>query len=232
VACPGYRRGRRREHSRASRPDSGQEVAMGRKRDEDTWAGFVARFRRYRQRPMWTGMSSLLPSRSGKLTPRRLRKYKAAARRATERLSHTVRSLKDEQMLPPRPSRFTEAHMNRIVRALGKKRFRPKLQILAFWEAIVFERGGYACCYCGRSADEVYRALGRRRALRLVVDHHKPWKKGGKEYSFQNCVAACWSCNTLKAHWPLRAFKEELRSLAHAVLSRQRRRPVTTGATF
>lgn len=47
---------------------------------------------------------------------------------------------------------------------------------------------------------------------------------------FDNCVAACWSCNTLKAHWPPKVFQGELASLASAVISRADRKQSGTAS--
>jgi 5-methylcytosine-specific restriction endonuclease McrA len=189
----------------------------------DTWNSFVERFRQYRRRPTWTSMSKLLPSRNGALTPRRLRKYRAGARRAIQRVDDAVERLRDAHLLPSRPSALTQARINTIVRAVRRRTFRPKLNIRPFWEAVVFECTNYTCHYCGRNAEQVWRESRKRRGLRLVVDHVRPTKRGGRDLTFKNCVAACWSCNTLKAHWPIWAFEGEIQSLTNAILARPKR---------
>lgn len=52
--------------------------------------------------------------------------------------------------------------------------------------------------------------LGKRSAVRMVVDHEEPVRKSGKSYAFSNSVPACWSCNHLTGELPRFAFEEEL----------------------
>ena len=54
----------------------------------------------------------------------------------------------------------------------------------------IFIRDGYKCQYCGSKSE-------------LTVDHVVPRSKGGKS-SFENCVAACRSCNNYKGDKDLR----------------------------
>jgi 5-methylcytosine-specific restriction endonuclease McrA len=56
---------------------------------------------------------------------------------------------------------------------------------VAFSKRNVFVRDGFRCAYCGSRRD------------RLSVDHIIPRSRGGRT-SFENCVAACKSCNLKK----------------------------------
>jgi hypothetical protein len=51
----------------------------------------------------------------------------------------------------------------------------------------VFTRDGFQCMYCGTKKQK------------LTIDHVKPQSRGGKT-SFDNCVAACRSCNNYKGN--------------------------------
>lgn len=55
-------------------------------------------------------------------------------------------------------------------------------------KALVLERDGYVCAYCGGPA--------------TTVDHVKPVARGGAEYDPANLVAACESCNLAKGARP------------------------------
>lgn len=56
---------------------------------------------------------------------------------------------------------------------------------VTFSKRNVFVRDGFRCAYCGSHRD------------RLSVDHIIPRSRGGRT-SFENCVAACKSCNLKK----------------------------------
>jgi 5-methylcytosine-specific restriction endonuclease McrA len=152
------------------------------------------------------------------LSPRDFAAYVQQAQGIGDRLSDTIKRLRRAGVLPPRPSQMNQARMNRILTAARRGDFRPKVDLRLFWEALRLYQANYTCCYCGRSSRDVFHAEGKRRALRMVVDHVVPVPQGGKFYSFKNCEAACWSCNLLKSSIAKKAFLQELRSLAHAVV--------------
>jgi 5-methylcytosine-specific restriction endonuclease McrA len=56
---------------------------------------------------------------------------------------------------------------------------------VAFSKRNVFVRDGFRCAYCGDRRD------------RLSIDHIIPRSRGGRT-SFENCVAACKTCNLKK----------------------------------
>lgn len=65
------------------------------------------------------------------------------------------------------------------------RRLAGRQPISASARALVFERDGYACTYCGDMADQ------------LEVDHVVPVARGGRN-SFENLVCACRACNRSK----------------------------------
>ena len=62
----------------------------------------------------------------------------------------------------------------------------------------VIVRDNYTCAYCGQ------------KSKKLTIDHVVPRSKGGKS-SFENCVAACRSCNNKKGSYTCREAKMFLR---------------------
>ena len=86
------------------------------------------------------------------------------------------------------------------------------------WRAVIFNRDGYTCRYCGRSTWEVEATQGR--GLRFELDHSTPRARLGEDcddFDGENIVTACRSCNVLKGQMDNTRFEVELRSLAEAV---------------
>ena len=136
--------------------------------------------------------------------------------RAAQRLNGAIHRLRADHRFPTRPSEFGQREMNWVVR----ERLLPAPILGTLWEALTFERDKYTCQYCYRSVKSVWQESRKRRALGLVVDHRHPRSQGGRSYAFKNSFAACWTCNGIKASLPLEAFREELQSIARAVLDR------------
>lgn len=88
----------------------------------------------------------------------------------------------------------------------------------ALWTAIILDRDRYTCCWCGRSAFDVYAA--EMRTLRLQLDHYVPRAQGGATLDLGNVRTACKSCNTLRGQLPEGKTLRELESLAKAVAMR------------
>lgn len=71
-----------------------------------------------------------------------------------------------------------------VIRLLRYVRFSPRGQI-AFSKRNVFRRDNYTCQYCGS------------RTKALTIDHVLPRSRGG-DTAWENVVAACRPCNTIK----------------------------------
>jgi 5-methylcytosine-specific restriction endonuclease McrA len=65
-----------------------------------------------------------------------------------------------------------------VPRVMRKKRYH---------KSGIFKRDRYVCQYCGRSANP----------SKLTIDHVRPKSMGGKK-TWDNCVAACFTCNNIK----------------------------------
>ena len=86
------------------------------------------------------------------------------------------------------------------------------------WRAVIFNRDGYTCKYCGRSTWDLEAAQGR--GLRFELDHSTARARLGEgcdDFDEENIVTACRSCNVLKGQMDSTRFEVELRSLAQAV---------------
>lgn len=89
------------------------------------------------------------------------------------------------------------------------------------WRAMIFNRDGYTCRYCGRSTWDIEAAQGR--GLRFELDHctaRARLGEDGDDFDEGNIVTACRSCNVLKGQMDNIRFEVELRSLAEAVSSK------------
>lgn len=189
-----------------------------------TWPALVKEYRRHRRLPFVSGFGSVVPTASGILSPGIIAKRKAQGRRAAALLEATLDRLRRRGLLPSRPARLTQVAVDRIRRAAMKKTIGGVTPqgLQTFWEAIILTRAGHRCEYCGRDAMEIYRSRGRRTAVRMIIDHEQPPKRGGTSYTFANSEPACWSCNLLKSGLPRPIFEHELRSLAAAVMGAER----------
>ncbi len=107
------------------------------------------------------------------------------------------------------PDQDPKAPRTNPVRSTGKG---------ALWTAIILDRDQYTCCWCGRSAFEVYAT--EKRTLRLQLDHDKPRARAGATLDLGNVRTACKSCNTLRGQLPEGKMRKELESLARAVAAR------------
>ncbi|MDN5917381.1 MAG: HNH endonuclease [Pseudonocardia sp.] len=74
----------------------------------------------------------------------------------------------------------------------------PYRRAVPMTRAGVLRRDGRRCAYCGRRAD--------------TIDHVIPRSRGGK-HSWENCVAACRTCNSRKADRLVEEIGWSLRSL-------------------
>lgn len=75
----------------------------------------------------------------------------------------------------------------------------------------IFERDGFACRYCGRSAPDVV----------LHVDHVHPVSRGGTDHP-DNLCTACSACNAGKAGEPLGMLVDDQRCHALSFIAAYR----------
>jgi len=95
-----------------------------------------------------------------------------------------------------------------------------------FQRAFLLDATCYTCPYCRRTAWGVYAedcGSEPRRTLRFEVDHRITRRrlKDPDQFDPKNLVAACRSCNVIKAEMPEGRFLFELASLSRAVQSGQ-----------
>lgn len=183
----------------------------------DSWNAFQLRYISYRKRPTWNHWKHP-PNSRGVVSRRDATLLRAKGARAGERLRHAIHRLKLHPRFPHRPSQFGQREINWIVR----EHVMPKPALVTFWEALIFDRDIYTCQYCRRSARSMWQESHHRRSLGLVVDHRQPRSQQGLSYALKNGLTACWTCNGIKASLPADAFREELTSLARAVLGKPR----------
>jgi len=81
-----------------------------------------------------------------------------------------------------------------IIRMKHTKVF-PKYKAVKFSKINVLYRDNFTCQYCGFKGTQ----NGPDKSKRMTIDHVHPQDKGGAT-SFENCVAACGSCNSKKAN--------------------------------
>lgn len=94
-----------------------------------------------------------------------------------------------------------------------------------FQRAFLLNAAGYRCAYCGRTAWGVYEeacASRTPRTLRFEVDHFvtKQRLHDRRRFDPANLALACRSCNVIKAEMPVEQFLCELRSIGHAVYTK------------
>jgi 5-methylcytosine-specific restriction endonuclease McrA len=125
----------------------------------------------------------------------------------------------------PQPNHLTDLWMRQGRGTPRRERCPTKLQT-HFQRAFLLNAAGYKCPYCGRTAWGVYEEAGAShppRTLRFEVDHLVTRLRLQDRVRFDpaNLVAACRSCNVIKAEMPVDQFRCELESISRAVHSKQ-----------
>jgi 5-methylcytosine-specific restriction endonuclease McrA len=180
-----------------------------------TWRELTERYSTYRAMPVW-GTMVRVPDIRGRLHPGDATAIAERGRRAWARVDRVIRRF-DERCAGLWPA--TPDVLLADPALLGRLRdvARPGLSSLRnFWDAVVFDRDGYECRYCGRDAFEFLRHTGQLRTIWLVVDHLDAGKNVRGEFDPTNSVTACWTCNTIKGPLPEEAFLQELDLLVDA----------------
>jgi len=164
--------------------------------------------------PVW-GTMLRVPDDKGRLDPDHIDHIAARGRRACDRVEAATSrfQIKGGPCWPASPAALHEPkawQALRIQSRLGSEAVRN------FFDALIFDRDGYTCHYCGREAFQFYEETGQRRTLWLVVDHLDASRKTPGLFEVENSDTACWTCNTIKGPLPEAAFLEELDSLVLA----------------
>jgi hypothetical protein len=180
----------------------------------ESWEELGETYRRYRELPSWSEGKEI-PSNQGLLPRVVIREMRDRGVRAALDVARAIEALRRRPDFPATPADLQQKHLSEILRSRLSRG-----ALSGLWEALVFDRDGYECRYCGRSAWSVWQAEGRRRTLRLLVDHVRPRARVGERYTLENAGTACASCAAIKTVLPSDPFLDELRSLALAVTRR------------
>jgi 5-methylcytosine-specific restriction endonuclease McrA len=186
----------------------------------ETWQHFLEQYAAYRAMPVW-GTMVRIPDPKGKLDPADRRAIAERGSRAVERVKKIMKKFADRggALWPTSPRALIEnpdlLDRLRTTTRPGQTNFRN------FWDALVFDRDGYACRYCGRDAFHFFQQTGQSRTLWLVVDHLQAENKLPGRFELSNSTTACWTCNTIKGPMPEPAFLQELDQLVDARLKRR-----------
>lgn len=86
-----------------------------------------------------------------------------------------------------------QMHHPAVIRLKHNVRFLPRR--LKFNKKSIFRRDQYICQYCGKAVITSRCSLD----MKATVDHVIPKDKGGKN-CWNNCVTACWPCNSKKGN--------------------------------
>lgn len=84
------------------------------------------------------------------------------------------------------------ARPNRTVLNQGQNWIMPAKRLA------IYNRDGFACCYCGRGVEE--------EGVVLTLDHLEPYSKGGALVDATNLMTACRSCNSSRGDQPFTRF--------------------------
>lgn len=179
-----------------------------------SWSDLARAYRHYRELPVWAGPRQA-PNNQGILSRELIRDSKARGAKAAAEVEAALTRLAQEGLLPDSPRALEQGDVDALAtRRLGRD------TLASLWEAIVFDRDGYACRYCGRTPAGVFQAEGRRRGLVLVVDYFRARATHAERRRLDNSLTACASCRAVKADLPRDPFLDELRSLAVALAAR------------
>ena len=184
-----------------------------------TWDEVIRRYVHFRRVKGWRGRQR---GEDGLI--RRNRMPPTQALSLLRRLLTKVNSLVESGVLPKSPYPLKQDTANKLLNCFScsHREFNRAPSILKhLWRALLFNKSGYTCRYCGRSAWETHSELGA--TMRFELDHRRAKSRLGShrdDFSTANIWLACRSCNVIKGAMTRYKFLKELRSLAHAVKSR------------
>ena len=181
------------------------------------WTEILNRYTTLLQVPTWRASVK----RGGKETAACLSADKAA--RLRNRMLTVLRRVADGKLLTAKPS---SADLTELWHRGGRNNPRSKRcpQDLQkhFQRAFLLNASGYKCTYCHRTAWSVFEEkCGHEspRTLRFEIDHYTTRRRLPDPDRFDpgNLVAACRSCNTIKAEMSVERFLAELASLGGSI---------------
>ena len=178
------------------------------------WQDVIERYVAYRQVVAWRAR---VRDKHGNVVSQCDSSLEAEKRqRGLERAVALIRKSAPEALCHPLPADVPA--MLSALRVGGSRADRATSNdIKHLWRALLFNRAGYACQYCHRTAWDVFAASARGRTLRFEVDHRTPRTDNSREFDPDNSATACLSCNRMKAQLTEEQFLEELKSLAASV---------------
>ena len=182
-----------------------------------SWPELIQRYVEYMQTPRWRGKTW---NTDGTHTADSL--SAAQALRLQRSLLAAVNPLLENGVLQAKATPEDILTVKEAFGYVGRRFDECPRSLWHLWRAMVFNRDGYACVYCGRATAEVQAQEGR--GLRFELDHAVPRAQQGDEcddFDGRNIVTACRSCNVLKGQMEGSRFRTELESLARAVLGKK-----------
>jgi hypothetical protein len=182
----------------------------------NTWAEVIGRYTHHRQVKTWRGRTH---AADGQELPDHLEPT-AAARLGKKLLTEIERRVRQGE-LPRQPNATGIDLFDALLKAEGYDglaALKCPEWIGHIRKAVVWNRDGYTCRYCRRTAWSVYAESGR--TLRFELDHSTARSRliDCNDFDLANIVTACRSCNLIKGQMELQPFLAELRSLAQAVI--------------
>ena len=180
-----------------------------------TWQEVVDRYVHFRRVKAWKGRSH---AEDGSLNRNRLSKDAAEAlrRRIWKQVSPLLQKLASPCPIKRRAVDVLLQHASCVDRRYD----RAPGWLQHLWRALILNRDGYTCRYCGRTAWGTHRDLGA--TVRFELDHRRAKARLGSscdDFDIANIRLACRSRNVVKGQMTRQQFFKEARSLASAFAS-------------
>jgi hypothetical protein len=181
-----------------------------------SWDDLIERYTAFLQVPAWRGRTHKTDGTQVQncLRPEQAERLRKRLAQKIDLLSaHSTTSLLPYLLLQSTVEAFV-AMASLADRSFGKC---PRW-LWHLLRALILNRDGYRCHYCGRNAWEAMRELSA--TLRFELDHKKAKSRLGvrDELDVSNIVTACRCCNVIKGQTEEGRFLTEVDSLARAVL--------------
>ena len=183
-----------------------------------TWQEVIDRYVHFRRVKGWKGRTH---AADGTINPNRL--PKSVAERLRRTIWARVSPLLEQGSLPDSAFPLRQQAIDILLRRAScvERRFdRAPRWLQHLWRALILNRDGYTCRYCGRTAWGTHRDLGA--TVRFELDHRRAKAHLGSscdDFDIANIRLACRSCNVVKGQMTRQQFFKEARSLASAFAS-------------